>query len=206
MAVRSLVRHVVVLAALAGLGMPAAPSAAVAQATGTATGKVTDLVTGEPLVSARISVVGNLTATITRSDGTYRLALPAGTQDIRVSAIGYATGRASVTITAGGTTTQNFTLERAAIALEEISVTGSRRSERSAIDQPVPVDVLTQEEIHQTGRTETAQILQSLAPSLNFPAPRSATAPTTPGRPPCAGWAPTRSWCSSTANAATPAR
>jgi iron complex outermembrane receptor protein len=169
MAVRSLVRHAIVLAAFAGLGISAAPVAAVAQATGTVTGKVTDLITGEALVSARISVVGNLTATITRGDGTYRLALPAGTQDIRVSAIGYTTGRATVTITAGGTTTQNFTLERAAVALEEISVTGSRRSERSAIDQPVPVDVLTQEEIHQTGRTETAQILQALAPSLNFP-------------------------------------
>jgi len=130
---------------------------------------VTELQTGDAVAGARVYVIGYLTTAVTRSDGTYRLALPAGAQELRVSAIGYATARATVTITAAGSTTQDFALERAAVALEEIAVTGTRRTERSAIDQAVPVDVLTQEEIRLTGRTETAQILQSLAPSLNFP-------------------------------------
>ncbi len=145
----------------------AAPLAA--QGTGTVSGTVTDAQTGSPLLGARITVAGTLSATLTRADGTYRLTLPAGTHDIRFSAIGYATARHQVTVTAGGTATRNAALDRAAVALEELAVTGSRVAERTAVDQPVPVDVLTEAEIRQTGRTETAQILQTLAPSLNFP-------------------------------------
>ena len=152
----------------AWLGLLLFPAALLAQG-GAITGKVTDQQTGEPLASARVFVVGGLTVAVTRGDGTYRLAVPAGTQELRVSAIGYTTGRATVPVTPGGTATHDFALERAAVALEEIAVTGSRRTERSAVDQPVPVDILTQEEIRQTGRTETAAIIQQLAPSFNFP-------------------------------------
>jgi iron complex outermembrane receptor protein len=114
-------------------------------------------------------VVGQLVSGSTGIDGTYRITVPSGAVELRVGAIGYTTGRATVTVPAGGSATQNFAMERAAVALEEIAVTGTRRAERSAIDQAVPVDVLTQEEIRLSGRTETAQILQTLAPSLNFP-------------------------------------
>jgi iron complex outermembrane receptor protein len=152
----------------AWLGLLLFPAVLLAQG-GAITGKVTDQQTGEPLASARVFVVGGLTVAVTRGDGTYRLAVAAGTQELRVSAIGYTTGRATVPVTAGGTATHDFALERAAVALEEIAVTGSRRTERSAVDQPVPVDILTQEEIRQTGRTETAAIIQQLAPSFNFP-------------------------------------
>jgi iron complex outermembrane receptor protein len=155
------------LAAFAGLALLAAPR--LSAQSGTVTGKVTDQQTGDPVSGARVYVIGNLTTVTTRTDGSYRIALAPGAHELRVSAIGYATARATVTVTAGGSTTQDFALDRAAVALEEIAVTGTRRTERSAIDQAVPVDVLTQEEIRLTGRTETAQILQSLAPSLNFP-------------------------------------
>ena len=46
---------------------------------------------------------------------------------------------------------------------------GTRAAERTSTDAPVPVDVLSAAEIRQTGRTETAQIIQALAPSFNFP-------------------------------------
>ena len=152
----------------AWLGMLLFPAVLLAQG-GAVTGKVTDQQTGEPLASARVFVVGGLTVAVTRGDGTYRLSVAAGTHELRVSAIGYTTGRATVQVTAGGSATHDFALDRAAVALEEIAVTGSRRTERSAVDQPVPVDILTQEEIRQTGRTETAAIIQQLAPSFNFP-------------------------------------
>jgi hypothetical protein len=151
MAVRSTARRGLVTVGI-WLALLLAPGLLAAQG-GTLTGKVTDLQTGEALVSARVFVVGGLTVAVTRADGTYRLAVPAGSVEVRVSAIGYTTGRATVQITAGGTATRDFTLDRAAVALEEIAVTGSRRTERTAVDQPVPVDILTQEEIRQTGRT-----------------------------------------------------
>ncbi len=168
MAVRSAARRGIMVSVRAWLAMLALPGMLAAQS-GTVTGKVTDLQTGELLASARVYIAGGLTVAVTRGDGTYRLAVPAGSHDLRVSAIGFTTGRATVQIPGGGTVTHDFALDRAAVALEEIAVTGSRRTERSAVDQPVPVDILTQEEIRQTGRTETAQIIQQLAPSFNFP-------------------------------------
>ena len=152
-----------------GLALIAVPGALRAQAPGSVTGRVTDKQTGDGLAAARVYVVGQVISGATATDGSYRITLPAGAQELRVGAIGYATARITVTVPAGGSVIQNVALERAAVALEEIAVTGTRRAERSAVDQAVPVDVLTQEEIRQTGRTETAQILQALAPSLNFP-------------------------------------
>jgi iron complex outermembrane receptor protein len=169
MAVRFTARRGIVLSALAWLGWLGAPATLTAQATGTVTGKVTDQQTGEGIGAARITVAGYLTVAVTRTDGSYRITAPVGSQQVRASAIGFGTGRATVTVAAGATAAQNFALDRAAVALEEIAVTGTRRVDRSAVDQAVPVDVLTQEEIRQTGRTETAQILQQLAPSFNFP-------------------------------------
>lgn len=166
MRIRSTVRRGLLAAGLLWAGLIGAASA---QGTGTLSGKVTDQQTGEAVAGARITLVGSLVVGVTKADGSYRLTLASGAHDVRATAIGYATSRATVTIPPGGTATQDFKLERSAVALEEISVTGTRRADRSAIDQPVPVDVLTQEDIHQTGRTETAQILQALAPSFNFP-------------------------------------
>lgn len=140
-----------------------------AQGSGTVIGKITDVASGEPVIAARVQVVGSLLGTTTRADGTYRLTLPAGSHDLRVSAIGYSITRASVTVGAGGAATQDFALEGAAVVLEEVAVIGTRAPERTAVDAPVPVDVLSEAEIRATGRTETAQILQVLAPSLNFP-------------------------------------
>ncbi|HEX7024596.1 MAG TPA: TonB-dependent receptor, partial [Gemmatimonadales bacterium] len=169
MPIRSWARRGVFSTVLGWFALLAGPMVAAAQGNGTVTGTVSDQQTGERLAGARVFAVGNLAVALTRGDGTYRITLPAGSHDLRVSAIGFTTGRATVSVTAGASTTHDFTLERAAVALEEIAVTGTRRTERSAVDQPVPVDVLTQEEIRQTGRTETSAILQQLAPSFNFP-------------------------------------
>lgn len=53
-------------------------------------------------------------------------------------------------------------------ALEEVVVTGTRAPGRSAEDLPVPVDVLSSEQLGATGQTEVGRMLQSIAPSFNF--------------------------------------
>ena len=53
-------------------------------------------------------------------------------------------------------------------ALEEVVVTGTRAPGRSAEDLPVPVDVLTAQDLANTGQTEVGRMLQSIAPSFNF--------------------------------------
>ena len=54
---------------------------------------------------------------------------------------------------------------------ETIVVTGTRRSDRTVADSPVPVDVIGADAIANTGQTETNRILNQLVPSFNFPSP-----------------------------------
>ncbi len=54
---------------------------------------------------------------------------------------------------------------------QSIVVTGTRRTDRTVADSPVPVDVIGAEAIVNSGQTETNKILNSLVPSFNFPQP-----------------------------------
>ena len=144
------------------------PAALGAQtATGSVAGRVT--ANGEPIASAAVVAVGTGRGTQTRGDGTYRLTLPAGRYQLRARAVGFVSGRDSVTVSAGGSATVNFAIEKSVATLEAVSTLGTRGEARSVIDAPVPIDVLSAAEIKSTGRTETAQMIQALAPSVNFP-------------------------------------
>ncbi|MBE9550083.1 MAG: TonB-dependent receptor [Proteobacteria bacterium] len=52
--------------------------------------------------------------------------------------------------------------------LEVVAVTGTRVKHRSVEDSPVPVDVLSSDDLLNTGATELGRALQVLAPSFNF--------------------------------------
>ena len=52
-----------------------------------------------------------------------------------------------------------------------IIVTGTRRTDRTVADSPVPVDVIGADAIANSGQTETNKILNDLVPSFNFPQP-----------------------------------
>ena len=122
---------------------------------------------GEPLAGATINVATK--STTARHDGSYRMQVPAGRHELRVRLLGYALAIDSVEIGAGATITHDVALRRAATVLETVAIIGSRGDERSVISAPVPIDVLSAPELHQSGRTETAQMLQAVAPSVNFP-------------------------------------
>ena len=147
----------------------AADAGAQGRGSGTITGTVSVQRDGSTIAGARVIAGGTALAATTRGDGRYRLIVPAGSHELLVSSIGFAPQRQRVTVSAGGTATQDFTLTARAVEVDEIAVIGSRRAERTVTDAPVPVDVLSAEEIRQTGRTETSQIIQALAPSFNFP-------------------------------------
>ena len=55
--------------------------------------------------------------------------------------------------------------------LETISVVGMRTPLRSIGDSPVPVDMISADELTQTGFTELNQMVAALVPSYNFPRP-----------------------------------
>jgi len=54
---------------------------------------------------------------------------------------------------------------------ETIVITGTRRTDRTVADSPVPVDVIGSDQILNSGQTETNKILNQLVPSFNFPQP-----------------------------------
>jgi len=135
---------------------------------GTVSGRVLDT-QGTPVQGATVTLAGTTRGAIVRGDGSYRITAPAGRYEIRARLLGYTPRADSVTITAGSNVTKSFTLDRAATSIEAVSVIGTRGEERTVIDAPVPIDVLSSLEVRSTGRTETAQMIQALAPSFNFP-------------------------------------
>jgi iron complex outermembrane receptor protein len=135
------------------------------QQSGTIRGTVTGE-NGQPLVNVGVAVVGTARTATTSARGEYRLIAPAGAHMVRARVIGYAAVERQVNVVAGDTVTANFQLPPSALALSEVSVIGSRTA-RTATETPVPVDVISAEEIQETGQTEVNQILASLAPSFN---------------------------------------
>lgn len=54
---------------------------------------------------------------------------------------------------------------------EVIIVTGTRRTDRTVVDSPVPIDVISGEALQASGTSETNRLLNNLVPSFNFPQP-----------------------------------
>ncbi|HXG44841.1 MAG TPA: TonB-dependent receptor [Gemmatimonadales bacterium] len=134
------------------------------------TGRVTDP-DGAPVAGATVSLRGTVLRAATGSQGRYTISdVPAGHYTVTARAIGFAPGETEVTVAAGETVTLDLTLTRAPIELAPINVVvGSRARHTAAEELAVPVDVFTADQIAEQGTTETSQILQSLAPSVNFP-------------------------------------
>ena len=126
-AVRGLVAAVVAVAALAG-------TVRAQGTTGSASGRVVDSTAQQPLSNVTVSVVGTQIGGLTRPDGRYFLnGIPAGAQRLRVTRIGFAAQERAVTITGGGTATEDFTLTAVAATLSEVVVTGYGSQRREAI-------------------------------------------------------------------------
>ena len=52
--------------------------------------------------------------------------------------------------------------------IEKIAIVGSRNIARSIEELPVPVDILSNQDLYNTGEFEVGRMLQSIAPSFNF--------------------------------------
>lgn len=57
------------------------------------------------------------------------------------------------------------------VKLAEFVTTGTRFNDRTVTDSPVPIDVISGNELKQGGYIETAQMIQAVVPSFNFPRP-----------------------------------
>ncbi len=96
--------------------------------TSTVSGQVTDA-EGNPLIGANILVEGTNLGTATDGEGAYTINyVPDGQQTIAANYIGYASS--SQIINVSGNTTVDFVLERSAIGLDEVVVTGTAGEQR----------------------------------------------------------------------------
>ena len=118
------------------LALVSLPSLAQAQGRGEVTGQVTASENGAAISGAQVRIAGTSRQTVTDAGGRYRItAVEPGSYTLNVSVIGRAAGSRSVTVTAGQTTTQNFSLAASALVLEGVvvnAVTGQAERRREA--------------------------------------------------------------------------
>ena len=119
-----------------------------------------------PIGPEAVRVAGTARGVLTNAQGKYSLSVPPGTHTVRARLIGYDAAEQRVTVAAGQTVTADFTLVATPLSLNEVVVVGARTS-RTATETPVPVDVISAQEMTETGLTEVNQMLATLAPSFN---------------------------------------
>ncbi|MCG6989480.1 MAG: SusC/RagA family TonB-linked outer membrane protein [Gemmatimonadetes bacterium] len=157
-------RTLLAMLVLAG-SLAAAPPAG-AQDTGRITGIVRERETARPLAGAQVFLQGTRMGGLTNADGRYLiLSVPPGTHEVRVTVIGFTTGTATVTVTAGQTANADFSLTETAVALEGIVVTGTAAEVR-AREVGNTIDAVTAHELENIPVTNPENILAGRIPGV----------------------------------------
>ena len=161
----SLVRAAVVSATL----LLYAPDPLAAQATGTVRGRVIETGSQQPVTDVQISVVGTTLGGITDASGDYVVInVPAGAQRIRVRRLGFRAADQTITVTAGATSTVNFTLAPSAATLEQVVVTGTTGAvERRTVGNSV-TQVAVSELTERNSIMSVSEVLQGKAPGVTI--------------------------------------
>jgi TonB-linked SusC/RagA family outer membrane protein len=145
------------------LALGAAPATA---QSGSIAGRVTDQASGQPLIGARIQVLGSSLTTQTTSDGRYRLTnVPSGDATVRVVALGYAAVTRAAAIRPNEVAAVDFALALTPYSLDEFVVTATGEQSRKEIASAVStVDVA---ELAKTAPAQNfGDILAARAPSV----------------------------------------
>ncbi|MEY4903567.1 MAG: hypothetical protein RLZZ292_1382, partial [Bacteroidota bacterium] len=119
---------------------------------------------GAGLPGVNVVVKGTTTGTLTDADGKFSLKAPASANTIVFSFIGFATQE--VAIPASGV--MNVAMKAEAGDLGEVVISvGSRNTQRTITDAPIPVDILSAKDLRTTGQTSFDKALQYRVPSFN---------------------------------------
>lgn len=128
-------------------------------------GTVTDG-NGDALVGASVGAIGTGKSTSTDASGKYSLSLPNGTYQIKFAYTGFKPATRSVAVS--GSMTLDVRMEPDENMLSEVVIsTGTRASQRTITDSPLPIDVLGVKELASTGQTTFDKALQYRVPSFN---------------------------------------
>jgi len=131
-----LVRHVLALAAMLGIVIPARLGAQ--GQSGTISGRVTDAATGQGIAAAQIAVVGTTLGAQTSVEGQFTLrGVTPGAVQVRVLRLGYGEQRRSVTVAAGQTATLDFQLTALAVTLNPVVTTATGQQRRVEVGNAI---------------------------------------------------------------------
>lgn len=108
------------------------------------TGTVTDAQTGEKLIGAAVTVVGTDIGTVTDIDGIYRLTVPTGTQQIKVSYVGYRTKIKEIAVAED--LVLDFELAESSILGDDVVISASKRQEKLT-ESPATIQTISAEQI-----------------------------------------------------------
>ena len=126
--------HAIVLLVVLSIGQLAA---------GTLKGKVTDADNGDALIGANVTIEGTTMGAATDMNGEYTVEnVPAGTYTVIVAYIGYTEAVLSTTV-GSGMTTLNAQLTASGIGLNAVTISASRRPEKT-LEAPASVTVMVQ--------------------------------------------------------------
>ena len=121
----------------------------------------------ESLIGASVGVNGTGIGDVTDFNGNYRIEIRPGTYVLTASYTGYTSQEQEVTVVEGETVTANFTLA-AGISFDEVIVTGTRASNRTNTDSPVPIDVINVKKLSLAApQTSVNQLLHQTTPSFS---------------------------------------
>lgn len=138
-----------------------------AQNTGTVAGQVTDGSTGQPLAGVQMQVAGTNIGGLTDQSGRFLLTrVPAGEQTIRAILIGYSQTAQTVTVTAGGTATADFSLQTSAVAVEGLVVTATGGRQRTR-EVGASVGKVNMAEVPLAVNTTVSSVLQGRMAGVN---------------------------------------
>ncbi|MEM9489385.1 MAG: TonB-dependent receptor plug domain-containing protein, partial [Myxococcota bacterium] len=161
---KSIVRTMVGLVLAVGVAAAGPASAQDAQTPVEVTGTVTSTATGEPVAGATIVVDETGDTVESDAQGQYVLQLAPGQYNLQIFAVGYALSTSTLDVRGGAATSAAIQLEP---EVEEIVIIGTLGKERTRLQTPVPIDIISAEEISEASHTETNQVLATVAPSYN---------------------------------------
>jgi iron complex outermembrane receptor protein len=120
---------------------------------------------GEPLGIATVTLLESAETVTTDDAGRFSAVAPPGIHTLRAESEGFTAQERSVAVASGSRASVAFALSTESDLAEVVVVVGSR-TPRTKTETPVPVDIVSAEEMRRVGASETGRILSTLAPSF----------------------------------------